>query len=333
MYFLINAIGFTCFFIPHTSLLSRMTLNGLERQKIASMEQIINQVCALAVTTFWVPLVNGVGYRVTAIIYGVLAGVLILFGFFGTKEVIETPGTTEKKTQEDNVSLKTSAGYLIHNRYFWLETALFGLLLFHNMSSGTVMYYYCNNVLQNAGYVAVLSACGMIPAIVMNLLVPTFVKKFGKRRVLINGAIAIIITSVLMGMMSGSLVMIAILYCIKGFFLGSMFACAFALTGDVVDYGEWKFGVRSEGLVNAGVSIGQKAGLGFGPAVSSWIIGVGGYDGLAKTQSASALASINFSFTFLAAIIGAAILLVVIAMNLDKYMPQIQSELQKNHRP
>ena len=88
MYLFINAVAFTVFFISHTALLSRLTLNGMERQKIASLEQILNQVCGLAVTTFWVPLINKIGYQGTAIVYGVAAGVLILVGFFGTKENI-----------------------------------------------------------------------------------------------------------------------------------------------------------------------------------------------------------------------------------------------------
>ena len=78
---------------------------------------------------------------------------------------------------------------------------------------------------------------------------------------MIFGSVTIIVTSSLMGVFSSMLPVVAVLYALKGFLLGAMFACAFALTGDVVDYGEWKYGVRSEGLVMSGVSIGQKAGL------------------------------------------------------------------------
>ena len=134
-----------------------------------------------------------------------------------------------------------------------------------------------------------------------------------------------------MGVFSSILPVVAALYALKGFLLGAMFACAFALTGDVVDYGEWKYGVRSEGLVMSGVSIGQKAGLGLGPAVAGWILAIGGYDGLAQTQTASAVASINFSFTYLAAIIGVIMLIVCLLFNIDKYSAQIQEDLTRKH--
>ncbi len=334
MYLFINAIAFTIFMVPHTALLSRLTLIGIERQKIASMEQIINQIAGLAVTTFWVVLVDKIGYRGTALVYGIGAAVLILFGFFGTKEAIDdpVPATEEKAaSSQQQVPFKEAIRCLVKNKYFWLETVLFCLLLLHNMSGGMVTYYYCNIVLNNAGYVAVLSACSMIPSMIMNFILPTFVGKFGKRKIMIFGSVTIIVTSSLMVVFSSMLPVVAVLYALKGFLLGAMFACAFALTGDVVDYGEWKYGVRSEGLVMSGVSIGQKAGLGLGPAVAGWILAIGGYEGMAQTQTASAIASINFSFTYLAAIIGVIMLIVCLAFNIDKYTAQMQKDLTQKH--
>lgn len=330
MYLFINAVAFTIFMISHTALLSRLTLNGMERQKIASLEQIMNQVAALAVTIFWVPLVQSVGYRGTAIIYAIAAGVLILFGFFGTKENIMKENAKEA-APEQSVPFKEAVSCLAKNKFFWLEMALFGLLLLHNCSTGMVTYYFCNNVLENAGYVAVLSACAMVPALLMNLILPSLVGKFGKKKILIAGAVTIIVTSTLAGLFTSNITLVAALYACKGFMLGALFSCAFALTGDVVDYGEWKFGIRSEGLVMSGVSIGQKIGLGFGPAIAGWILAIGGYDGMAATQTASAIASIKFAYTYLPAIIGVVILLVCLAFNIDKYAVQIQKDLTTKH--
>lgn len=329
-YTFLNAIGFTMFFIPHTSLLSRLTLNGNERQKIASMEQILNQVGGLAVTTFWVPLTTSVGYRNTAIIYGVATCFFILFAFFGTKEAV-TEAPAENNKPVETASFKVQLSNLVKNKFFWLEMIFFGLLLIHNCGCGMVSYYYCNIVLGDANYVAILSAVAMVPAICMNLVLPAIVKKFGKRKIMITSSIVIIVTGVLMGMLSSNPTVIFVLYGVKGLFMGAMFSCAFALTGDVVDYGEWKFGLRTEGLVMSGVSIGQKAGLGFGPAIAGWILAFGGYDGLAETQTASAIASINFTFTYFAAIVGVALLVVSLLFNVDKYTSQIQADLAKKH--
>lgn len=61
-YIFLNCICFTAYMVSHTALLSRMTLNGQERQKMASINQILNQAGGLAVTTFMVVLVAKFGW-------------------------------------------------------------------------------------------------------------------------------------------------------------------------------------------------------------------------------------------------------------------------------
>jgi glycoside/pentoside/hexuronide:cation symporter, GPH family len=73
--------------------------------------------------------------------------------------------------------------------------------------------------------------------------------------------------------------------------VGAMFvmqiasACAYgptipllwAMIGDTADYSEWKTGRRATGFVFAGVVFALKAGLGFGGAISGWLLAVYGY--------------------------------------------------------
>ncbi len=329
-YFFINCIGFTSFMIPHTALLSIITFNGIERQKIAAMEQIINQVFGMAVSIFWVPLTVGIGFRNTACVYAVLSAAFILVGFFGTRENIYE-GKKDTHTEQQNESFQSSLKVVIRNKYFWIEMGIFGLLLFHNMAQGAVGYYFSNSVLNNANLVGLFSVAGMLPALLMNMIVAKLVAKFGKQKVLIFGAIVITVTSILMGLNYMNIPMLVVLTVIKGFFMGSMFSCAFALTGDVVDYGEWKLGVRSEGVTIAGFSLGQKIGMGLGPAVATWILAAGGYDGLAMVQTVSAKSAIIFSYTWLLAIVGFLLFILSLLLDLDKYSLQMQQELEAKH--
>ena len=115
---------------------------------------------------------------------------------------------------------------------------------------------------------------------------------------------------------------------IKGFGMGPIMSGVFALTADVVDYGEWKTGIRSEGLVNSCTSFGMKVGIGLGSAVCTWILAFGGYDGTAAVQSASAVASIRFAYGYFGAIISAVCLAIILMMNIDKYIKEIQKDLQ-----
>ena len=60
----------------------------------------------------------------------------------------------------------------------------------------------------------------------------------------------------------------------------------------------------------------------------SWIIAFGGYDGTAAVQSASAVESIKFAFGYSGAIFSVIVLILCIMMNLDKYIKQIQADLE-----
>ncbi|MBR1658407.1 MAG: MFS transporter [Synergistaceae bacterium] len=162
----------------------------------------------------------------------------------------------------------------------------------------------------------------------MNLIVPSMVRKWGKQKILILGSLCMIAGSVVIGLAGASFGLAMFGVCIRGAGIGFIFSSLFAMTADVVDYGEWKFGIRSEGLVNSCTSFGMKLGIGFGLAIGSWIIALGGYDGTAAVQTESAVASIKFAFGYSGAIFSVVVLILCVMMNLDKYIVQIQSDLE-----
>ncbi len=129
--------------------------------------------------------------------------------------------------------------------------------------------------------------------------------------------------------------------------IGPMFAGLYAFCADAADYGEWKFGVRSEGLMASSQSIGSKVGIGFGSACTAWILAAAGYvqpalDALPPLeggegpmgalppmieQPASVIAAIRFDYGWLGAIISVVLLIGVLMMDVEKYMPEIRRSL------
>ena len=80
-------------------------------------------------------------------------------------------------------------------------------------------------------------------------------------------------------------------------------ALPFAMLGSVVDFGEWKTGVRSAGFLTAvGSSFCVKAGCGIGAAIPGAILAYFGYVANAE-QSAESLAGISFAFIWLPVIL------------------------------
>ncbi len=173
------------------------------------------------------------------------------------------------------------------------------------MFTGTMMYYFCNSVLHDLSLMAPISMAYTLPVLLGSFLNPRLVDKLGKRKTLIAAFAVIIVGRILVGLADVSLVPIMIGCALHGFALGFIYADAFAMTSDVVDYGEWKFGIRSEGLVTCCVMIGVKVGLGIGGAFAGMLLAYSGYQGLAAMQSAEAITAIKFGFGYVCAILAA----------------------------
>ncbi len=170
-----------------------------------------------------------------------------------------------------------------------------------------------------------------IPAIIVNMVLPNFIYKYGKWKLMVTGAVLMVVGSLIVGLGGANIPLVITGLVIKGIGMGPIMSGIFAMTADVVDYGEWKTGIRSEGLVNSCTSFGMKVGIGVGSALGTWIIALGGYDGLAAEQTQTAINSIRFGFGYNGAIISLICLALCFAMNIDKYIVQIQADLEEKH--
>ena len=116
---------------------------------------------------------------------------------------------------------------------------------------------------------------------------------------------------------------------LRGIGLTPVQGLGFAMLADTVEYGEWKAGVRTEGLIYSAQSFGGKAGAGFGSGIIGWVLGAGGYVGGAAVQSASAIVSIKALFIFIPLVCIVAMFAVFIPYKLDKEYPQILEDLKR----
>lgn len=325
-YIFVNCIVYTASNLPYNALLSRMTLDVQDRASTASMRFVMTQFTTLIINAVTASLVGVIGWTGCAAIFAVVEFIMLIWCFIGCKEHIaeNEDGVVEVK----DVPLSVSFPALLRNKYFYLQALLFLVLYIGVVAAGSSTYYFCNVVLGNLGVLTLVSMATTIPSIVMNFINPRLVMQFGKRKIMICASVFSIVGSIIVGAAGANIPVVMCGLVIKGIGAGPVMSGIFALTADVVDYGEWKTGVRSEGLVNSCTSFGMKVGIGLGSAVGAWILAFGGYDGTAAVQSASAVASIKFAYGYLGAIIGAVCLIIILAMNIDKDIKKIQSDLE-----
>ncbi len=322
-----SCIVYTANNLPYNSLLSRMTLDVQDRASTASMRFIMTQLTTLIINAVTATFLASVGWFVLSLVYGIVLFVMLLISFLGTKEHLgEDAESGEIKVE--TVPLKDALPALFRNKYFYIQSLLFCFLYIGIVSTGATTFYFCNIVLGNLGVITLTSMATTIPAMIVNFVLPRLVAKFGKWKLMIAGSILMIVGSIVIGAANTSVPLVMLGLVIKGIGMGPIMSGIFAMTADVVDYGEWKTGIRSEGLVNSCTSFGMKVGIGLGSAVCTWIISAGGYDGTAAVQTEAAVNSIRFGYGYNGAIIAGICLVLCFMMNIDKYIDTIQKDLE-----
>lgn len=353
-YIFLNCIVYTIFGIAHAALLARMTRDFKDRNTTATVSSIINSVVGLVVGTLITRLQLTFGWTVTGIILGVIAGGLILVTGLFCKETVgmddaeELPGMGMKG--KGTVPMKEQLPAVLKNKYFWITLILGALVLFVNGNAIGAQFYYCNVVLGNPMYMEMLMPAGMAPGIIAMFFMPYFSNKYSKRAFMSAGAILMMIGFSIVGLAGNNLSMVIVGTVIRSLGITPMFAGLYAFVADAADYGEWKFGIRSEGLMSASQSIGSKIGIGFGSACSAWILAISGYIqpamdmpgpgpdmaegalpplGPMIQQPESVISAIRFDYGWLGAIVSIVLLICVLMMDVEKYLPEIRKGLGK----
>lgn len=144
---------------------------------------------------------------------------------------------------------------------------------------------------------------------------------------MLGSTIILIIGFIILGFAGKNHTLLLLGTILRSIGVSPIFAGIYALVADTCDYGEWKTGIRSEGLISSSQSIGSKIGIGFGSAITGWILAAVHYDATALTQSQDVISGIIFDFSWLGAIFSIFLFICVLFMDVEKYLPQIQTDL------
>jgi GPH family glycoside/pentoside/hexuronide:cation symporter len=266
-----------------------------------------------------------VGWTMTGLVLGIIAGVMILITGLCTKEAV---GMNEEPGKADTIPMKEQLPAVLKNKYFYLALIIGALTLLMNANAIASQIYYCNVVLGNPAFMAKLMSIGQIPGLIVLFIMPWFSNKFSKRNFMLVGCAILIAAFVVLGFAGTNETLLLLGAMMRSVGVGPIFAGIYALIADACDFGEWKFGIRSEGLMSASQSIGSKIGIGFGSALTGWILAAVGYTGDGAMTDAI-VSAIKFDFTWLGAIISIALFIAIALMNVEKYIPEIRAAQEK----
>ena len=321
-YIFMAVIVYTIYGIANTAMLPLMTHDKDESTMLATFSAIGNNLIGLIAGSLITPLVLNLGWHWSSIILGTASCVLVLFSGLINKEEAAEGGEIRRET----VPMKEQVKAVLKNRYFFLLLLVGATTLIMNANAIGAQIYYCNLVLGNMGFMSTLMVAGQLPGLLILFLMPSIAKKWSKQAFLLIGSVLLILGFVITGLAGTNTSMIVAGTIIRSFGAGPLLSAVFALVPDVVEYGNWKFGVRSEGLISSAQSIGSKVGIGLGSALTGWILAGVGYDPTAAVQTQSVINAIKFDYTWLGAIISIVILIIVLMLNVEKYAPEYMEQ-------
>jgi GPH family glycoside/pentoside/hexuronide:cation symporter len=189
--------------------------------------------------------------------------------------------------------------------------------------------YFAQYVLGDIQLMAMLQLAANVPVLLGMFLVAPLIKKFGKRACTLIGALLMVIGSLVIIINPVSLPFVLIGSLIKAFGLAPVAGVGGAMILDTIEYGDWRTGVRSEGLISSMASLASKVGIGFGAAIIGWTLAAGKYVANAANQAPSAIMAIEMCFIYVPAILAAIILVLLWFFDLDKIYPKIAQELRE----
>lgn len=293
-------ICYTALNIPYGALSAVMTDDPVDRTSLNAFRMAGAQLGALAVNALTFPLIQAFGqgdssrgYQLTAGLFALVAVALFIWAFAATRERI--PPVPKQKS-----NLWRDLRLLLSNKPWLLMFLAGGGAIFSVIRSGATLYYckyYLNFGLDSVRIFNLLSldkismflVLGSFGFIVGVLTVTPLVKVFGKKYLFIISLFGCAIVCASIFFVPAENVALVFLSQLAAGVVGGVNApLYFAMIADTADYAEWKFNVRSTGIIFSATSCVNKIGLGVGGALSGYLLSHFGYvAGAAQSAAAS----------------------------------------------
>lgn len=251
-----------------------------------------------------------------------------LLRFIFVKEVVtdKSKGDITKDQTTSKLSMAETMQTIKSNKYFFI---LIGMYLLINIVNnlGTVNTYYFKYIYGNLEAYSMVSMTAMA-TLVFLIIYPMLCKKFNNTQLMrgffLMGLVGTLIRTI-GGTNMATIMVGTILFVSSNTPIGLMINTYLI---DCMDYGEWKTGIRIEGLLASINNFMGKIGQALASGIVGFVTGLAGYDGSLTVQSASANFSIVFLYNIFPLILFAIMYIMSRFYNLDKDKPQMHEELK-----
>lgn len=320
--------------IPYHALTPVLSQDPNQRTTIVSWKNAMGGVASILVGSLALPLVNAFGGGAKGwAMYGGLIGGLVILAFWmcawGGKPYDKVDVTAPKA----KFSLKDDMKLLLGNKPMVMLIIAYGTDTLANAARSAVLVYYFKYVLDRENLVSIVNTITLVAGLLALLVLSPLTRLFGKKRLYWWGsALSIVPLAIMLVYPQPSFAVLAVVLGTLGFIARIPSYLGWAMLPECVDFAEWKYGRRGDGLISSSLTFINKLGGAIGASSASLVLGLMGF---VANQPQTAL--VNSTITFLA--FGLPILGYVaslISMHFyeitDERYAQIRSELDQRNQ-
>ncbi len=333
---------YTAVNVPYASLMGVMTNDPGERTTLASYRFIGAFAGGLFVTATANSLVEyfsagrdaAGGYQLTVAVYAVLAAILFMLTFAGTKERLKPAVVKKPPLREDLRDLAKNGPW------FLMLGGGIAVLIFSSLRDASILYYFkyyigdqtvplfgeVSQTVMASWFMSSLLGASMIGVM---LAKPVSARIGKKNTFILSGVLSAVLSALFYFLSPDQIILIFVSNALIGVAGGIVMPLIWSMYADIADYSEWKTGRRATGLVFSSSSMSQKIGWTIGGAISGWILGAYGFVANAP-QTDESLLGIRLMISIYAAI-GALISVAFIYFYplTEPFMERIGAELEE----
>lgn len=313
--YILHGMVFTAVGLPYSSISAVMTQDQQERAWISTLRMFFAVIIAMSIVSIGTrPFVKGFeteaeGFFALAICYAIASSALLIYAGLKSKERLALP--KEKYHLKDIIPiiLKNEA-LLILSLAMFMNTCIWVI-------ANSVSLYYFKYIIGNADLQSVFFQW-MLPANILGVvLTPLLTAKYGKRNIFIFGSAVVVIANLTRHFIAGdSFMLFTGISMVASATMMFCSICQWGMVPDTVEYGQWKSGIRSEGIPFAFFSFTFKAGMALGGSFAAIVLSFSGY--VANTElTESAQTAIIWLFNIVPAGFSLACMIALMFYRLD----------------
>jgi GPH family glycoside/pentoside/hexuronide:cation symporter len=271
-------VAYSAINIPYSALMGVMSPSSEQRTSLATYRFVLAFAGQFLIVNTVVRLKNLLGHgndadgiRYTMLIFAVLSVALFLYTFANTRERVPPPAGQKGAFGRDLANVFRNGP--------WIVLFISGLFTLTNAAvrGGSIIYFF-KYVVRDESKFTVYATTSSV-AFIAGVFCTKFILRMGDRRTLM------IVLSILnaLGMVAfyvvdpHSYLLLNVLNALASFVVGPTPAILWSMYADTADYGEWKFGRRTTGLLFSAAVFSQKVGLAIGAAALGWMLGYYGF--------------------------------------------------------